>query len=398
MKDDKNVSKDFYQRFLNDVVTMVQNHRAVAVQSVQSINNQLYWNIDELILKMQREHGWGKSIVEKLSNDLQHQIGEGVSWSPRNLWFMRQLVTEYSNLNQVGSERENNNNLNLKQPASDLINNNISNLKQLVSEVPWMHNILILQKVKDINARIFYLQSTVGNRYSRAVLLHQIKADAYQNHLLNPTQHNFKIALPIHLQEQTRESIRSVYSLDFLDINKPVTERELEKIMVEKVKRLMMELGYSFCFIGNQYRLTLGKKDYFIDLLFYHRILKCMVAVEIKVSEFEPEFVGKLDFYLELVDEQLKQPDDKPSIGILLVPYKDTLEVEYALKTASKPIGVAEYKLSKKLPRELKGKLPSAEDFKQIDFSKNIENITKGEAKLGEVRRGLFFGMRKAIG
>jgi len=378
MKDDKNVSKDVYQRFLNDVVTMVQNHRAVAVQSVQAINNQLYWNIGELILKMQREHGWGKSIVEKLSNDLQHQIGEGVSWSPRNLWFMRQLVTEYSNLNQLGSERKNNNNLNLKQPASDLINNNISNLKQLVSEVPWMHNILILQKVKDINARIFYLQSTVGNRYSRAVLLHQIKADAYQNHLLNPTQHNFKIALPIHLQEQTRESIRSVYSLDFLDINKPVTERELEKIMVEKVKRLMMELGYGFCFIGNQYRLTLGKKDYFIDLLFYHRILKCMVAVEIKVSEFEPEFVGKLDFYLELVDEQLKQPDDKPSIGILLVPYKDTLEVEYALKTASKPIGVAEYKLSKKLPRELKGKLPSAEDFKQIDFSKNIESVTKG--------------------
>jgi len=377
MKDDKNVSKDVYQRFLNDVVTMVQNHRAVAVQSVQSINNQLYWNIGELILKMQREHGWGKSIVEKLSNDLQHQIGEGVSWSPRNLWFMRQLVTEYSNLNQLGSERKNNNNLNLKQPASDLINNNISNLKQLVSEVPWMHNILILQKVKDINARIFYLQSTVRNRYSRAVLLHQIKADAYQNHLLNPTQHNFKIALPIHLQEQTRESIRSVYSLDFLDINKPVTERELEKIMVEKVKRLMMELGYGFCFIGNQYRLTLGKKDYFIDLLFYHRILKCMVAVEIKVSEFEPEFVGKLDFYLELVDEQLKQPDDKPSIGILLVPYKDTLEVEYTLKTASKPIGVAEYKLSKKLPRELKGKLPSAEDFKQIDFSKNIESIMK---------------------
>lgn len=187
---------------------------------------------------------------------------------------------------------------------------------------------------------------------------------------MNPTQHNFTIALPQHLQERTRESIKSVYSLDFLDINKPVTERELEKVMVEKVKRLMMELGYGFCFIGNQYKLTLGKKDYFMDLLFYHRILKCLVAVEIKVSEFEPEFVGKLDFYLELVDEQLRQHDDKPSIGILLVPYKDTLEVEYALKTASKPIGVAEYKLSKKLPRELKGKLPSAKDFKQINFSK----------------------------
>jgi len=370
MKDNKNISKEVYQRFLKDVVTMVQNHRTVAVQSIQSINNQLYWNIGELILKMQQEYGWGKSIVEKLSNDLQHHIGKGVSWSPRNLWLMRQLVDDYSNLKQPVSDLNNDNVLKLKQVVSDIEGINILNLKQLISEVPWGHNILILQKVKDLNARIYYLQSTVRNRYSRSVLLHQIKADAYQDHLLNPTQHNFTIALPQHLQEQTRESIKSVYSLDFLDVNKPVTERELEKIMVEKVKRIMMELGYGFCFIGNQYRLTLGKKDYFIDLLFYHRILKCMVAVEMKVSEFEPEFVGKLDFYLQLVDEQLKQPDDKPSIGILLVPYKDILEVEYALKTASKPIGVAEYKLSKNLPKELKGKLPSAEDFKQINFSK----------------------------
>jgi len=370
MKDNKNISKEVYQRFLKDVVTMVQNHRTVAVQSIQSINNQLYWNIGELILKMQQEYGWGKSIVEKLSNDLQHHIGKGVSWSPRNLWLMRQLVDDYSNLKQPVSDLNNDNVLKLKQPVSDIEGINILNLKQLISEVPWGHNILILQKVKDLNARIYYLQSTVRNRYSRSVLLHQIKADAYQDHLVNPSQHNFTIALPQHLQEQTRESIKSVYSLDFLDVIKPITERELEKVMVEKVKRLMMELGYGFCFIGNQYRLTLGKKDYFIDLLFYHRILKCMVAVEMKVSEFEPEFVGKLDFYLQLVDEQLKQSDDKPSIGILLVPYKDILEVEYALKTASKPIGVAEYKLSKNLPKELKGKLPSAEDFKQINFSK----------------------------
>jgi len=343
---DKSTSKEAYQQFLVEIVNMVQNHRVVAVQSVQTISNQLYWNIGELILKKQQEHGWGKSIVEQLSNDLNHHIGEGVSWSPRNLWFMRQLVSEYSNLNQPGSE--------------------IETLKKLVSEVPWNHNILILQKVKDNNARIFYLQSTIKNKYSRSVLLHQIEADAYSNYQQNPAQHNFAAALPKHLLEQTQESIKSVYSLDFLNINKPVTERELESTMVEKVKRLMMEMGYGFCFIGNQYRLTLGEKEYFIDLLFYHRILKCMVAVELKVTEFEPEFVGKLDFYLQLIDEQLKQPDDRPSIGILLVPSKDHLEVEYALRIASKPIGVAKYTLSKQLPSELLGKLPSAEDFRQI--------------------------------
>ena len=354
---DKNISTEAYQQFLGEILHLGQNHRALAVQNVQTISNQLYWNIGELIIKKQQEHGWGKSIVEKLSKDLNRQIGEGVSWSPRNLWFMRQLVDEYSNL---------------KQPVSHL---ELENLKQLVSEVSWGNNILILQKVKDIKARIFYLQTTIKNRYSRSVLLHQIEADAYGNYLLHPSQHNFATALPEHLMEQTQESIKSVYALDFLDINKPMTEKQLENTMVEKVKRLMMELGYGFCFIGNQYRIVLGEKEYFIDLLFYHRILKCLVAVELKVTEFEPEFVGKLDFYLQLMDEQLKHPDDKPSIGILLVPHKDKLEVEYALRTASKPIGVAQYILSKKLPKELLGKLPSAKEFQQILTSNNEELI-----------------------
>ncbi|HLD73066.1 MAG TPA: PDDEXK nuclease domain-containing protein [Candidatus Nanoarchaeia archaeon] len=343
---DKKISNAAYQEFLSEIVNMVQNHRALAVQTVQTVSNRLYWNIGELIIKKQQQYGWGKSIVEQLSKDLNRNIGEGISWSPRSLWFMRQLVEEYSNL---------------KQPVSEL-----GNMKQLVSEVPWGHNILILQKVKDINARIFYLETTIKNRYSRSVLLHQIEADAYTNYLLHPSQHNFATALPENMLEQTQESIKSVYSLDFLDINKPIAEKQLENTMVEKVKRLMMELGYGFCFIGNQYPITLGDKDYFIDLLFYHRILKCLIAVELKVTEFEPEFIGKLDFYLQLIDKQLKHPDDHPSIGILLVPHKDRLEVEYALRTVSKPIGVAKYTLSKQLPNNLYGKLPSAKDFQQI--------------------------------
>lgn len=351
----ENIPTDAYQQLLAEVVNLVQNHRVLAVQSIQTISNQLYWSIGELILKKQQEYSWGRSVVEKLSKDLDRHIGKGVSWSPRNLWFMRQIVDEYSNLNQ---------------PAAVT-----TNLKQLVSEVPWGHNILILQKIKDYKARIFYLQNTVKNRYSRSVLLHQIEADAYGSHILQPSQNNFATTLPIHLLEQAQESIKSVYSLDFLDINKPITERRLENTMVEKVKRLMMELGYGFCFIGNQYRIALGEKEYFIDLLFYHRILKCMIAVEIKVIEFEPEFVGKLDFYLQLIDEQLKQPNDQPSIGILLVPHKNQLEVEYALRTAGKPIGVAQYTLSKQLPNELQGKLPSAEEFQQIlALNKEVES------------------------
>ena len=366
----KDISPDAYNEFLSDVATAVQQHRVQAIQLVQTISNQLYWNIGELIIQKQLEFGWGKSVILLLSRDLPQLIGEGVSWSPRNLQFMKQLVAEYSNVNQAGSYLENPNvnqlgshleNPNVKQPVSHL-----EYVKKLVLNTPWRHNILILQKVKELKARVFYLEQTIKNRYSRAVLLHQIKANAYEHYTTKPSQHNFAKALPEHFQEQARESIKSVYSLDFLDINKPVTEKALENTMVENVKRLMLELGYGFCFIGNQYRLSLGEKDYYINLLFYHRILKCLVAVELKVVEFEPEFIGKLDFYLQLMDEQLKQFDDQPSIGILLVPDKDHLEVEYTLRNANKPIGVAEYILSKQLPKELIGKLPTSEEFQRI--------------------------------
>jgi predicted nuclease of restriction endonuclease-like (RecB) superfamily len=158
----KSIAHDAYQSFVAEVVRLVQNHQVKAIQAVQTISNQLYWDIGELILNKQLENGWGNSIVEQLSKDLSSAIGAGISWSPRNLWFMRQLVSEYSNLNQLGSD--------------------LAEIKQLVSEVPWKHNILILQKVKDAKARIFYLQTTIKNRYSRAVLQHQIMADAYSSH------------------------------------------------------------------------------------------------------------------------------------------------------------------------------------------------------------------------
>ena len=365
----KDILPEAYNEFLSDVATAVQQHRVQAIESVQTISNQLYWNIGELIIKKQLEFGWGKSVILLLSRDLPQLIGEGVSWSPRNLQFMKQLVAEYSNVNQAASHLEI---PNVKQPASHL-----EYVKKLVLTAPWYHNILILQKIKEPKARVFYLEQTIKNKYSRAVLLHQIKANAYEHYLSKPSQHNFATALPEHFQEQARESIKSVYSLDFLDINKPVTERALENTMVENVKRLMLELGYGFCFIGNQYRLSLGEKDYYIDLLFYHRILKCLVAVELKVVEFEPEFVGKLDFYLQLMDEQLKQLDDQPSIGILLVPDKNHLEVEYTLRNANNPIGVAEYYLSKQLPKELIGKLPTSEQFQSVLISQIKTNNKK---------------------
>ena len=369
-------SNNNYTSFVEEIVSMIQSHQVVAIKSVQTISNQLYWSIGELILAKQAEHGWGQSVIDKLSGDLMARFGnDTISYSKRNLQFMRQLVLEYSNVNQLGSHLDPKN---VKRSVSHLQNAIVKqaaslskeDVKDLVFQVPWRHNILIFQQVKDPNARLFYLQTCIKNQYSRAVLQHQIKAQAYENYLLEPTQHNFDATLPEHMIEQARESIKSVYSLSFLDINKPMKERELERSMVENIKRFILELGYGFCFIGNQYCLTLGEKEYFVDLLFYHRILKCLVAVELKVTDFEPEFVGKLDFYLQLIDEQLKQTDDNPTIGLLLVPSKDYLEVEYALRITQKPIGVSNYTLNKQLPKEYHGKLPTTDDFKQIKFKK----------------------------
>lgn len=233
---------------------------------------------------------------------------------------------------------------------------------------------LIIHQLKDNKERKYYLQATDQLGWSRAVLLNQIKANAYQYHLTDKKTSNFEKALPVHLSEQANEALKSEYNLDFLGITKPVLEKELENRLVENIRDLLLELGYGFSFIGNQYRLKLNQKEYFIDLLFYHRILKCLIAIELKTVEFEPEFAGKMNFYLELLDEQEKQPDDNPSIGIILCPIKDNIEVEYALRTSNKPIGVSEYKLTHRLPEKFKGKVPSSKELKQM-LTKAIRNV-----------------------
>ena len=197
------------------------------------------------------------------------------------------------------------------------------------------------------------------------MLLNQIKAQAYARSLADGKSHNFPLALPEHLAEQAEETLKSSYNLEFLGIGRAVKERELEDALINKLRDFILELGYGFCFIGRQHRLVLGQKEYFIDLLFYHRLLKCLVAIELKIGEFEPEFAGKMDFYLNLLNDRERAPDDNPSIGIILCAEKDDLEVEFALKSKANPIGVAEYQLKTTLPKELQGKLPSAEELGQ---------------------------------
>ncbi len=329
----KNTIGKEYSKFLNEIKSRIVTARIQAIRSVNKELIKLYWDIGRTIVERQKKYKWGDAVVEKLANDLKEDFETTFGFSTQNLWYMRQFYLEYKD---------------------DSI------LQQLVGELPWGHNILIFSRIKNKKEREYYLKASVEMGWSRNVLLNQIKAGVYHYQKSMPKQHNFSKALPVHLTEQADESIKSVYNLDFLDIAKSVIERELERRLVERIKRFMLELGKGFSFLGNQYRLTLGNNEYFVDLLFFNRLLKCLVAIELKTGKFEPEYAGKMDFYLHLLDEQVKLKDENPSIGIILCAAKDNIVVEYALRSAKKPMGVAEYYLTNKLPKYLSGKLPDA--------------------------------------
>jgi len=329
-------SKD-YISFLQDVKNRITNARIKAYKSLNKELIKLYWDIGKSIVEKQEKYGWGKSIVEKLSIDLRKEFSGVKGYSSQNLWYMRQFYLEYKNA---------------------------PNLQQLVGEIPWGQNLVILSRVKNIKDREFYIKGTIQFGWSRDVLIHQIEAEAHKQ-IKTIKLHNFPKTLPAHLSEQADLTMKDTYTLDFLDIAKPLLERELERKLLENLKKFLTELGYGFCFIGNQYKIELNDKEYYIDLLFYHRYLHCLVAIDLKIGEFKPEYAGKMNLYLNLLDEKIKLPEENSSIGIIICKDRDRLEVEYTLKGINKPIGVSKYKITKKLPIKLQKQLPTQKDIKK---------------------------------
>jgi predicted nuclease of restriction endonuclease-like (RecB) superfamily len=328
-----------YQDFLRAFKSRVTQSRVNTARAVSRSLIDLYWALGLLIAERQAALGWGKAVVEQLSADLKAEFPEMGGFSPRNLWFIKQFFETYHDAPEF--------------------------LKQLVSEIPWGHNILIMQRAKEPSARRYYLEATARLGWTRNVLLNQIKAGAYEISLQDKS-HNFAAALPEYLAEQAEEALKSQYSLEFLGLTQAVHERELERTLIARLKDFMMELGYGFCFVGSQYRLTLGENEYFLDLLFYHRFLKCLVAIELKAGRFRPEYAGKMDFYLEVLNDHERAPDDNPAIGIILCAEKDRLEVEFSLKSKANPIGVATYQLYPQVPAEYAGMLPTDEDWQRL--------------------------------
>jgi len=292
------------------------------------------------IIEVQKEYKWGSKFLENLSKDLSKEFPDVKVFSYRNLKNIRQWVKFWNN--EKG-----------KQVVSQLF------------QIPWGHNIVIIQKCKNIDEAVFYIRNTIKQGISRSVLIHQIESNLYERN--KKAINNFDLTLPPTNSDLAKEITKDPYIFDFLSLSEDYKEKELENALIDNIKDFLLDLGCGFAFVGKQYKLQVGKSEFRIDLLFYHIKLHCYVIIELKNAEFKPEFAGKLNFYVSAIDGELKSETDNPTIGILICKSKDDLVVEYALKDINKPIGVSEYKLTKELPKELRNSLPTLEDFKKLN-------------------------------
>lgn len=330
-----------YIELLKTAVNEIHTARTSIAKQINTSAISLYWNLGKLLSEKKIEKGHGAGVVNQLSVDLKAEFPD-MGLSPRNLWDMKRFFERYQH--------------------SDI------KLRQAVAVLPWGHNLLIMIKTSSDEEAFFYAYKSIELGWTRDILLNYIKSDSFRAEKSLPKSHNFEVALPEDLAEQANEILKSSYNLGFLGVTQPIKERELEKRLVEKVKQFVLELGKGFSFIGNQYRLEFNGKEYFVDMLFFHRDIKALIAIELKIGEFKPEYVGKMNFYLTLLDKLEKKPEENPSIGIILCADKDHLEVEIALQDIHKPIGVAEYQLL--LPtKELETMV-----IRELNTAQNTEN------------------------
>lgn len=325
-----------YANFFHEIKGYIRDRQLQAMRSVNRELVALYLDIGELIHQKQTALGWGKSVVETLARDLQAEFPGRNGFSANNLWLMRQFYCEY-----------------VDKP----------NLQLLIGEISWTKNLVIFGRCKDDLEREFYLRATARYGWTTNVLKHQVDNKSYEKFLLNQT--NFDLAVPEEIKAQALLAVKDRYTFDFLDLADEHSERELEQALVKNVRAFLFELGGAFTFVGNQYRLEVGGQEYFIDLLLFHRRLRCLVAIELKIGDFKPEHKGKMEFYLEALDCQERMEGENPPIGMIICRSKNKTVVEYALRTAIRPIGVATYEVVPQLPDAYRAELPSPEAIAQ---------------------------------
>lgn len=332
-----------YKDILQEAVDEIKNARAVIARQINTAAIGVYWNLGKLLFRRKIEKGHGAGVVNRLSTDLKAEFPD-MGLSPRNLWDMKRFYEHYKDASPK--------------------------LRRSVAVLPWKHNLLIISKTQTHEEALYYAEKAMHNGWTRDILLNHLKADTYHLEKQPNTSHNFNKTLPEPIAGQAMEILKNKYNLGFLGLTEKVKETELERALIEKIKQFILELGKGFTFVGNQHRLEFNDKEYFVDILLYHRGLRCLVALELKIGPFKPEYVGKMNFYLGLLDRTEKQADENPSIGIILCADKDHLDVEIALQDVGKPIGVAEYKLL----------LPTKElEAMVIQEIKNADKIKKEE-------------------
>jgi len=325
-----------YAETLGQIKQRIQQERLRVVLAANSAMVLLYWDIGRMILDRQQREGWGARVIDRLAEDLRESYPDLKGFSTRNLLFMRSLAEAF--------------------PDSEKV-------KQLVSQLPWGHIIRLLQRVKEPEIREWYIRASMENGWSRSILELQIDGRAHERHGKAIT--NFKATLPHIDSDLAVQVFKDPYLFDFLGTSDPRREREVEQALVDHIQRFLLEMGSGFAFVGRQVHLEFASRDCYLDLLFYHLKLRCYVVIELKAVPFDPAFIGQINLYLSAVDDLLRHPDDKPTIGLLLCRSKDKIVVEYALRDLKKPIGVAgwETKIVEKLPENLKGSLPTVEEI-----------------------------------
>ena len=413
-----------YNQWLGELKSNINNSRLQTSLKVNSDMLILYWYVGKQIVEKIDAEGWGTKVIEQLSEDLQKAFPDMSGFSVRSLKYMQKFATTYPNLlivQQPAAQLKNSNkpitqqpvaqiektkkpitqqaaaqiqknvkistgqrpvaqleknkkNLIVQQPAALLEANSVigqqpaaqfSNTMYFLSNpllvsIPWGHHMLLLDKIKEEEESFWYINKTIENNWSRAVLQYQIETDLYLRQHKTKKASNFHLTLPKPQADLANQILKDPYIFKMMQVGEKINEKELEDHLVKHIQEFVMELGAGFAFVGRQVKLKAGRKDHFIDLLFYHLHLRSYVVIELKMDEFELSHTGQLNGYLNMVNKQLRQQNDNPSIGIILCGSKDNIEVDYALTSINHPIGVSEYHFSKLLPKNLKDKLPSA--------------------------------------
>lgn len=323
-----------YKAFVEGIKQRVRDSQYAALRAVNNELINLYWDIGKSIVEKQKKSGWGRSIVETLAKDLQREFFGVQGFSAQNLWRMKQFYQTY---------------------------NKNEKLSPMVREIGWTHNLVILMSCKDDAAREFYIGMVKKFSWTKNVLINQIENQTYEKTLLNQT--SFDRTLPVKIRNQAKLAVKDEYTFDFLELGDEHLENELERVLMVNVRRFLMELGGHFCFVTNQHRIEIDGREYFVDILLYHRKLRCLVAIELKIGDFKPEYAGKMQFYLSALNDRDRLEEENSAIGIIICKSKSRTVVEYALKDVHKPIGVSTYSIRKSLPKMLKKYLPSSKEF-----------------------------------